>query len=128
MGTRGSRRSAVPDSDTWYCYKYMIESITKVGVRALRPTIIYAIINLIIQKESIVSEAIITMNPTIRSGKPCIRNLRITVYDILNMLASGMSYEEILEDYPKLTQQDILASLQYAADREHKTTLVKISA
>ncbi|MEA2028994.1 MAG: DUF433 domain-containing protein [Campylobacterota bacterium] len=74
------------------------------------------------------SEAIITMNPTIRSGKPCIRNLRITVYDILNMLASGMRYEEILEDYPKLTQQDILASLQYAADREHRTTLVKISA
>lgn len=74
------------------------------------------------------SEAIITMNPAIRSGKPCIRHLRITVYDILNMLASGMSYEEILEDYPKLTHNDILASLRYAADREHKTTLVEISA
>lgn len=74
------------------------------------------------------SESIITMNPAIRSGKPCIRNLRITVYDILNMLASGMSYDEILEDYPKLTRHDIFASLQYAADREHRTTLVKISA
>ena len=63
-----------------------------------------------------------------RSGKPCIRDLRITVYDILNMLASGMSYEEILEDFPKLTRDDILASLQYAADREHRTTLAKISA
>ena len=44
------------------------------------------------------------------------------------MLASGMSYDEILEDYPKLTLDDIFASLQYAADREHRTTLVKISA
>jgi len=72
--------------------------------------------------------SLITIDPTVRSGKPCIRGLRITVYDILNMLASGMSYDEILEDYPKLTLNDIFASLQYAADREHKTTLVKISA
>ena len=71
---------------------------------------------------------LITINSNIRSGKPCIRTLRITVYDILNMLASGMSYDEILEDYPKLTLNDIFASLQYAADREHRTTLVKISA
>ena len=71
---------------------------------------------------------IISINPTIRSGKPCIRTLRITVYDILNMLASGITNEEILEDFPKLTLQDIFASLQYAADREHRTTLVKISA
>ena len=72
--------------------------------------------------------SLITIDPTVRSGKPCIRGLRITIYDILNMLASGMSYDEILEDYPKLTLNDIFASLQYAADREHKTTLVKISA
>lgn len=71
---------------------------------------------------------LITINPAIRSGKPCIRTLRITVYDILNMLGSGMSYDEILEDYPKLTLNDIFAALQYAADREHRTTLVKISA
>ena len=72
--------------------------------------------------------SLITIDPAIRSGKPCIRGLRITVYDILNMLATGMSYDEVLEDYPKLTLNDIFASLQYAADREHKTTLVKISA
>lgn len=71
---------------------------------------------------------IITIDPMKRSGKPCIRSLRITVYDILGMLASGMSYDEILEDYPKLTQQDIFAVLKYAADREHKTTLVPLSA
>ena len=71
---------------------------------------------------------LITINSDVRSGKPCIRTLRITVYDILNMLASGMSNTEILEDYPKLTLNDIFASLQYAADREHRTTLVKISA
>ena len=73
-------------------------------------------------------DSIITIDSTVRSGKPCIRGLRITVYDILNMLASGMSYDEILEDFPKLTINDIFASLKYAADREHKTTLVKISA
>ena len=73
-------------------------------------------------------DGIITIDATVRSGKPCIRGLRITVYDILNMLASGMSYDEILEDFPKLTLNDIFASLKYAADREHKTTLVKISA
>ena len=56
---------------------------------------------------------IITIDPLKRSGKPCIRNLRITVYDILNMLASGMTYEEILEDFPKLTINDIYAALQY---------------
>jgi len=71
---------------------------------------------------------IITIDAAVRSGKPCIRGLRITVYDILSMLASGMSHDELLEDFPKLTRNDILASLQYAADREHKTTLVKISA
>jgi uncharacterized protein (DUF433 family) len=71
---------------------------------------------------------LITIDPTQRSGKPCIRGLRITVYDILEMLASGMSYNEILEDYPKLSKDDILASLKYAADREHKTILVPMSA
>lgn len=75
-----------------------------------------------------------TMNTSInvksskRSGKPCIRNLRITVYDVLAMLASGMSYDEILEDYPKLTKEDILSALSYAADREHKTIMAKLSA
>jgi uncharacterized protein (DUF433 family) len=73
-------------------------------------------------------QSLITIHPDIRSGKPCIRNLRITVYDILEMLANGMSYDEILEDYPTLTKEDIFASLKYAADREHKTTLVKMSA
>jgi len=71
---------------------------------------------------------IITIDPAVRSGKPCIRGLRITVYDILNMLASGMSYDEILEDFPTLTREDILASLRYAADKEHKTSLVRMSA
>ena len=72
--------------------------------------------------------AILTLNNTKRSGKPCIRNLRITVYDILNMLASGMSYNEILEDFPKLTKDDIFASLKYTADREHRTVLIKLIA
>jgi len=51
---------------------------------------------------------------------PCIRGLRITVYDILNVLADGMMYDEVLDDYPKLTQEDILACLVFAADKENK--------
>ncbi len=53
-----------------------------------------------------------------RSGKPCIKGTRMTVYDVLSHLASGMSFEEILEDFPKLTREDILACLAYAADVE----------
>ncbi len=71
---------------------------------------------------------IINISPDKRSGKPCIRDLRITTYDILNMLANGMSYDEIIVDFPKLTLDDIFASLKYAADREHKTFMVKMSA
>lgn len=66
----------------------------------------------------------ITIESGKRSGKPCIRGLRITVYDILNMLADGMAYEEIIDDFPKLTKEDILACLAYASDREHKITVL----
>ena len=62
---------------------------------------------------------IITLEAGKRGGKPCIRHLRITVYDILGWLAAGMTFEQILADYPELTQQDIQASLAFAADREH---------
>lgn len=61
---------------------------------------------------------IITIEPGKRGGKPCIRGMRITVYDVLSYLASGMSYEELLDDFPYLTQEDILACLSYAADRK----------
>jgi uncharacterized protein (DUF433 family) len=67
---------------------------------------------------------IITIEPGMRSGKPCIRGMRITVYDVLTYLASGMSTEQILDDFPYLTKEDILACLAYAADRE-KQMLVK---
>jgi len=63
---------------------------------------------------------IITINPEKRFGKPCVRDLRITVFDVLGWLASGMSREEILDDFPELTQDDILACLAYAADKERK--------
>jgi uncharacterized protein (DUF433 family) len=61
---------------------------------------------------------IITLETGKRSGKPCIRGMRITVYDILDYLASGMTREEILKDFPYLTAEDIQACLSYAADRE----------
>ncbi|HUL15062.1 MAG TPA: DUF433 domain-containing protein [Terriglobales bacterium] len=63
---------------------------------------------------------IITMEPDKRGGKPCIRGLRVTVYDVLEYLASGMTHAEVLRDFPFLTEEDIRACLAYAADRERK--------
>jgi uncharacterized protein (DUF433 family) len=61
---------------------------------------------------------ILAIEPGRRSGKPCIRGLRITVYDVLEYLASGMSEAEIIEDFPELTREDIRACLAFAADRK----------
>ena len=63
-------------------------------------------------------QKIITIEPGKRSGQPCIRGLRITVYDVLSYLAAGMTIEEILTDFPMLTRDDILACLAYAAEAE----------
>jgi uncharacterized protein (DUF433 family) len=63
---------------------------------------------------------IITIEPGKRSGKPCIRGLRVTVYDVLEYLASGMTNADILREFPYLTEEDIRACLAYAADRERK--------
>jgi len=63
---------------------------------------------------------IITIEPGKRSGKPCIRGMRITVGDVLDSLASGMTEEQILLDFPELTKEDIKACLAFAADRERK--------
>ncbi|MFL6214369.1 MAG: DUF433 domain-containing protein [Blastocatellia bacterium] len=62
----------------------------------------------------------ITIEPGKRGGKPCIRGMRITVYDVLDYLASGMTEEEILDDFPDLTREDIKACLAFAADRERR--------
>ncbi|MHB0971962.1 MAG: DUF433 domain-containing protein [Thermoanaerobaculia bacterium] len=69
---------------------------------------------------------IITIEPGKRGGKPCIRGLRITVYDVLEYLAAGMTAEEIVRDFPDLTADDVRACLAFAADRERK--LVKVPA
>ena len=61
---------------------------------------------------------IITIEAGKRGGQPCIRGMRITVYDVLSYLAAGMTEEEILSDFPELTHEDILACLSFAADRE----------
>jgi uncharacterized protein (DUF433 family) len=66
----------------------------------------------------------ITIEPDKRSGKPCIRGLRITVYDVLDYMASGMTEDEILEDFPDLTKEDIKACLAFAADRERKLVTI----
>jgi len=68
----------------------------------------------------------ITIDADKRGGKPCIRGMRITVYDILEYLASGMSEDEIIQDFPELTKEDIKASIAFAAHRERELT--KISA
>lgn len=65
---------------------------------------------------------IITIEPGKRGGRPCIRGMRITVYDILGWLASGMSNEQIVAEYPELTREDINAALAFAANREQRLT------
>ncbi len=67
---------------------------------------------------------IITMEPAKRGGKPCVRGLRITVSEVLDYLASGMTEDEILKDFPDLTREDIRACLAFAADRERKLVSV----
>jgi len=64
------------------------------------------------------------ITPNKRSGKPCIKGTRITVYDILGALAQGMSAAEILQDFPELTREHIQACLEYAASREHRLVAV----
>ena len=68
--------------------------------------------------------SIVTLEPGKRGGKPCIRGLRITVEDVLGWLASGMTAEAILAEYPELTKEDVLACLAYAADREKRVAWV----
>lgn len=70
-------------------------------------------------------QKIITLEPGKRSGQPCIRNMRITVADILSYLAADMTIEEVIADFPKLTREDILAALAYAADQQQKTQILK---
>jgi uncharacterized protein (DUF433 family) len=66
---------------------------------------------------------IINIEPGKRGGKPCIRGLRITVYDVLEYLASGMTHADVLREFPYLTEEDIRACLAYAADRERRAEI-----
>jgi uncharacterized protein (DUF433 family) len=66
----------------------------------------------------------ITIDPNKRGGKPCVRGLRITAYEVLEYLASGMTEEQILEDFPDLTREDLKACIAFAADRERKLITV----
>jgi uncharacterized protein (DUF433 family) len=70
----------------------------------------------------------ITIEPNKRGGKPCVRGLRITVYEVLEYLASGMTEEEILSDFPDLTSDDLKACIAYAADRERRLMDVPVAA
>ena len=67
----------------------------------------------------------ITIEPGKRGGRPCIRGLRITVYDVLSYLAAGMTTDEVLADFPDLTRDDVLACLGYAAERERQTLIAR---
>ena len=66
----------------------------------------------------------ITIDPNKRGGKPCVRNLRITVNEVLDYLASDMTETQILEDFPDLTREDLKACIAFAADRERRLTIV----
>jgi uncharacterized protein (DUF433 family) len=70
---------------------------------------------------------LITIEPDKRAGKPCIRGLRITVYDVLEYLAAGMSESEILADFPDLTGDDVKACLTFAADRERRLLSIPVA-
>jgi uncharacterized protein (DUF433 family) len=70
-------------------------------------------------------QSIITIEPGKRGGRPCVRSMRIAVSDVLGWLAAGMTHEQIISDYPELTEEDIRACLAYAADRERRLTTVK---
>lgn len=75
---------------------------------------------------SVAYQDFITIEPGKRGGKPCIRGMRITVYDVLSYLAAGMSRDEILADFPYLTGDDIQACLGYAADRERHAFVMQV--
>jgi uncharacterized protein (DUF433 family) len=66
---------------------------------------------------------IITIEPGKRAGRPCVRGMRIAVSDVLGWLAEGMSHEQIMSDFPELTENDIRACLAYAADRERRVVM-----
>jgi uncharacterized protein (DUF433 family) len=68
-------------------------------------------------------QSIITIEPGKRGGRPCIRGMRITVYDVLSYMAAGMTHQQILADFPYLTQDDLQACLAFAAERERRTVL-----
>ena len=70
----------------------------------------------------------ITIEPDKRGGKPCVRGLRITVYEVLEYLASEMTESEILDDFPDLTREDLKACIAYAADRERRFMVAPLSA
>ena len=67
----------------------------------------------------------ITVTPGVRSGEPCIRDLRITVWDVLKWLGTGATHAQIIADYPELTEEDILAALQWAAALKNNNTAVR---
>jgi uncharacterized protein (DUF433 family) len=66
----------------------------------------------------------IEINPAVRFGRPCIKGTRISVYDVLGWMASGMTIDEILVDFPQLTKEQVLACLAYSADKERKSKVV----
>jgi uncharacterized protein (DUF433 family) len=69
----------------------------------------------------------ITLEPGKRGGQPCVRGMRITVANVLGWLAAGMSHQQIVDDFPELTHEDILAVLAYAADRERRVTVAAVA-
>ena len=69
---------------------------------------------------------LITLEPGKRGGRPCVRGLRIAVADVLGWLAAGSSHDEILSDYPELTEDDVRACLAYAADRERRFSIAAV--
>ena len=111
---QASTLSRLSPGDSWgrrvrSCHGFLVtKTLLFVSVRTIRKT------------KTMDYRHIITIEPGKRSGKPCIRGMRITVYDVLDYLASDMSVDDILRDFPDLKREDIRACLAYAADRERR--------
>lgn len=96
----------------------MVEYPKQINIRNKRVRFTSYFFNFEIKSFAMQLSERITLEPGKRSGKPCVRGMRITVADVLSYLASGMSFEEILDDFPYLEKEDILACLSFAANKE----------
>lgn len=105
-----------------------VQCLSSVAVAFQQHSLLLAFEFVVVDDSTMDYRDYITIEPNKRGGKPCVRGLRITVYEVLEYLASEMTEEEILEDFPDLTREDLKACIAYAADRERRLMTAPIAA